>query len=167
MSKYRKLLFSTGRGTTLIDEDDYRLAVQFRWYLNQGYAATTLSMNGYGREKKSNVSMRLHHLILRPRAGYMIDHINRIKLDNRRENLRHCTAAQNSYNCSANKKNKSGYRGVSFHQPTKTWQVYISIKTRSKNLGYYKSKEAAARAYDVAARKMHGEFAVLNFPEAA
>jgi hypothetical protein len=67
--------------------------------------------------------------------------------------------------------NTSGYRGVSKKRDhkEKIWLAQISVggqKTRkTKVIGYFENPEEAARAYDEAAKKLHGEFAKLNFPE--
>jgi hypothetical protein len=46
----------------------------------------------------------------------------------------------------------------------KKWQVQIKINHKSHYIGIFKDEEEAARAYDKAARELHGEFAALNFP---
>jgi hypothetical protein len=59
------------------------------------------------------------------------------------------------------KRNTSGYKGVS--QKGSSWTSTIRVNGVSKHLGLYPSKEQAARIYDDAAKRYHGEFAVLNF----
>lgn len=64
------------------------------------------------------------------------------------------------------KSKTSVYRGVSWRPDQKKWQSQGPLSTkRHGHLGYFASEEAAARAYDAAARQHHGEFARLNFPE--
>lgn len=63
---------------------------------------------------------------------------------------------------------QAGYRGVSL-QPTapeaKKWRVLINHHGRQLDVGSYGSELQAARAYDEAARRLHGDRARLNFPD--
>ena len=89
-------------------------------------------------------------------AGYVVDHINRDRLDNRLENLRLATIAENNYNMKA-PRNKWGFRGVS--RVKSSWCSTIHANGKSHYLGVYPTKEGAARAYNEAARELHGGFA--------
>lgn len=92
------------------------------------------------------------------------DHINHNGLDNRKANLRPATRAQNSYNRKKYANNSySKYKGVSFKKKGQKWSAQISINNKMKFLGYFHREKDAAKAYDAAARKLHGEFASLNF----
>ncbi len=94
--------------------------------------------------------------------GLVIDHINRNGLDNRRANLRFATIAQNAWN-SRMRKNRSGYKGVWFAKDKDKFRAAIWHNNKRIYLGYFNSPITAARAYDAAAKKYHGNFAVLNF----
>ncbi len=90
-----------------------------------------------------------------------IDHKNQIKDDNRWENLRPATNAQNQYNIGARSSNKSGYKGVT--RKTKfRWTASIRVNGNRISLGAFDTAEEAALAYNEAALKLHGEFAYLN-----
>ncbi len=104
------------------------------------------------------------HRVIGSRIGIIgdVDHRDRDGLNCRRENLRAATHAQNMTNRRMQKNNKSGFRGVS--RWGKIWQAHIQANGRQHNLGRFESPDLAARAYDRAARVLHGEFAVLNFP---
>lgn len=93
-----------------------------------------------------------------------VDHINGDTLDNRRHNLRSATASQNAMN----RKKRSGsyyskFIGVTRHQGK--WTGSVTKDGKSHNAGRFDNEEECARARDKLALKLHGEFAVLNFPE--
>jgi hypothetical protein len=107
----------------------------------------------------------MHHLVIGTNWGGETDHINRNKLDNRRGNLRRATHSQNMCNRVVKSRlPKSGYRGVVWRVARGKWSACINVKRKEHFLGYFADKEDAARAYDDAARRLHGEFARLNFP---
>jgi hypothetical protein len=58
----------------------------------------------------------------------------------------------------------SKYKGVCPTNRNRPWQARIKVNGKTINLGTYKTEIEAAKAYDVAAKKYHGEFANLNFP---
>lgn len=94
----------------------------------------------------------------------MVDHINGVRTDNRIENLRECNAFQNSWNAPS-PKGSSRFKGVSFGKRERRWLAHIRADGKRRHIGTFYSEEAAARAYDRAALKLHGEFARLNFPQ--
>jgi hypothetical protein len=91
-----------------------------------------------------------------------VDHINGNTLDNRKENLRICTQNQNGKNRLLNKNNVSGYKGVTYKKANKLWCAQIVVNYHKMYLGLFTTAEAAALAYNEAAKKYHGEFAKLN-----
>lgn len=84
-----------------------------------------------------------------------IDHINRIRSDNRMCNLRDATRAENAQNKPVQRNNKSGYRGVSQYKKTSFWQARIKTNGRQIYLGHFATPEAASAAYASAAAVMH------------
>lgn len=102
-----------------------------------------------------------------PLKGQDIDHINMNKTDNRFSNLRLASRSQNNTNRGPNKTRLNGckYKGVYWRDRKTQWTAQIGIGGKTKNLGFFKTQEAAARAYDAAAREQHGEFVRLNFTE--
>ena len=77
-----------------------------------------------------------------------IDHINRIRTDNRISNLREVTNKQNMQNAGKRRDNTSGYQGVSWHKHGSKWQVGIVHNQQRMHLGLFDDLEAA-----IAARK--------------
>lgn len=91
-----------------------------------------------------------------------IDHANGDPLDNRIENLREATPAQNNYNRAIQHNSKSGFKGVYKRKDTQRYQACIRVNKKPIVLGYFRSAEEASEAYQAAALKYHGEFAKKN-----
>jgi hypothetical protein len=144
---------STTQGKwTLVDEDVYPSVCQLRWSLSGGDRAYACSRTG-------KRFVRLHHLVIgEPPAGMQVDHINGDKLDNRRCNLRFAT---NSQNCQ-NKPPGMRRRWKGLRQYGCGWMARIRTPAGRICLGTFKTVAEAARAYNEAAKRLHGEFAWLN-----
>jgi len=106
----------------------------------------------------------LHRLILPPREGLTVDHINRDILDCRRSNLRLATPSQNGANRPKQTNNKTGFKGVFLRPSRRHYTASIRIDNVSKHIGQYKTALEAALAYDKEAFLKFGIFAGLNFP---
>ena len=83
-------------------------------------------------------------------------------LDNRKANLRICSNSQNQANRGVGKNNTSGFKGVWFDNRVLRWRAAIQVLKKRIQLGKFDLKEDAARAYNKAATKYFGEFALLN-----
>ena len=90
---------------------------------------------------------------------YEIDHINRNRLDNSKNNLRECTSRQNKGNQFQENRNKSGVKGVHWCETRKRWVAMIKKNRKNFNLGRFHSKKEAEAAYKAAASQYFGEFA--------
>lgn len=84
-----------------------------------------------------------------------LDHINRIRADNRISNLRIATGAENSQNYSKRNDNSSGVIGVDWHKQSGKWQARIRLNNCRMSLGLYDTIEEAAAVRAAAKAKYH------------
>lgn len=142
---------------TIVDDEDYEFLNQWKWYAirdhNNYYAARSIHV------KDKCHQVRIHKVLMNPLNGYEVDHKNRDGLDNRKSNLRVCLHSENGRN--RRPWGKSKYLGVSYWN--RSLVANIQVNRKNIRLGSYRSEEEAAKAYDEAAKKYHGEFANLNF----
>ena len=135
---------------------------QFKWHLDgYGYVGSNYYNN------KQQQKMSLHGAIVELSGQTIkdneeIDHKDTNPLNNLEINLRICTKSQNQHNKKLQKNNTSVYKGVVWYPKYNKWKAQIMINKKPLFLGYFTIKEDAARAYNAAAIKYHGEFAVLN-----
>jgi hypothetical protein len=161
---YRRIYLGEDEWTILDQQDYYRFG-NLKW----GVCGHDEHIYG-GRFIKTTKSagiklVYLHREIMNAPAGLLVDHINSDTLDNRRANLRLATHSQNSCNRPKKSNTSSRFIGVSFMKQRKRWHTTIRHHGKRTFLGYFDSEIEAGKAYDEAARKYHGEFARLNFPE--
>jgi len=108
----------------------------------------------------------IHRLIITCPAHLMVDHINQDTQNNRRQNLRHATRAENGFNRQLNCNNKTRNKGVyKIKNNTNPFRASISYNGKTINLGCFSTAKDAAYAYDKKAVELFGKFAALNFPE--
>ena len=138
----------------------------FTWRVSKsgtkvGQVTGSIEKLGYLRIMIDGKSYKAHRLAWLWMTGEFppdqIDHINRIKTDNRWENLRAATNQQNKMN-STNSNNTSGKKGVSWDKQNGKWKAQIKVNGIKYHLGLYNDIEDAAVAYKNIARILHGEF---------
>lgn len=123
-------------------------------YVNtHGYHVIMINRKYYKRS-------RLVFMMFNNRHPIIIDHINRIRTDDRIENLRESDPSLNSANMGIKTGGKSKYKGVTI-TTSKTYQACVG----DRYVGVFRNEKEAAIARDMAAARKFGTSAVLNFPE--
>jgi HNH endonuclease/AP2 domain len=144
-----------------VDDADFEWLSQWKWCaLRVGHTWYAVRTDYTGGRKQ----MVIMHRLVVGRSDLRVDHRDGNGLNNQRGNLRLVTASQNR--CNSRKRGGSSiYKGVCLRKRGKHWQAQIANLRVQKYLGSFNSEVEAARAYDAAARELHGEFACLNFYE--
>ncbi len=144
----------------LVDVADFERVAAHKW--------SAQFQDGQWRAVRVVAERKIHmsRFILDASVGQLVDHANGDALDNRRSNLRICTASQNNQNSRRRGDNTSGFKGVTHRAslPRRPWVAKVHVDGRQIFVGYFATAEEAARAYDRAAIAHYGEFARLNFP---
>ena len=138
----------------IVDDADYEELSQVKWYCtNNGYAVR-MEPN---RQRSDRRLLYMHRVISLAREGEVVDHANGNPLDNRRENLRICTQAQNVCNRKIGKNNSTGVKGVRMHQGK--FQVRITHGRKCVYRREFNTLEEAKMARSEVASTYHGQFA--------
>lgn len=117
------------------DLEDWEYLKNYCWYINS---------NGYPSTVKRRKNVTMHKMIMRDNTSEVIDHINRNKLDNRKESLRYTTIKVNAQNRSLHSNNTSGHTGV--YKVKNRWQASIRSDGKGIYLGSFKTIEEAIQA---------------------
>ena len=153
----------------LHDMLDYNKATGvFKWKIKRphvrvGQVAGFTHADGYTRIKLNSVAYGGHRLAWLYVHGVWpsneIDHINRVRDDNRIDNLRDATHEQNTQNASIRADNSSGYKGVCWDKENKKWKSRIMMNNKQVLLGRFKYQLQAVNAYQTAAIVHQKDFA--------
>ena len=106
-----------------------------------------------------------HRVVVGAKSGEQVDHIDGNGLNNQDENLRICSISQNEANSNKREGATSKYKGVTWNSSTGKWKAQIQQQRHLVYLGVFEEEEAAAKAYDAAARIIFGDYAKTNFGE--
>ena len=132
------------------DLEDYDKIKNYYWYSNH---------DGYMCSSENKKEIIMHRLIIDENDPEMqVDHFNRNKKDNRKENLKSVTPQHNNWNRGINQNNKSGVTGVRWNKEAQKWIAYIM----RKHLGTFNSFEDAVKARKRAEQKYFGEYSYNN-----
>ena len=142
------------------DIEDYDKIKDYCWHSEEKGYIVTDTHNIHNRK------IKMHRLltgtILRSQH---VDHINHKTNDNRKSNLRVCTAAENNWNVEKRIDNSSGYPGVSWHKRDLCWEVHIQVNKHPMYIGRFNSFEDAVNARVAAEEKYFKEFSFKNSKE--
>ena len=140
---------------------------EFRWRVSRGcmscnVVAGRVMKDGYRRiliDSQPYVASRLAWFYVHGYwPGRDLDHKNRIRSDDRIENLREATASQNNANSKLRCNNTSGYRGVSWNRRKGKFRAYVSVDRKQIHLGFFYIVERAAAVAKLARIEHFGEF---------
>lgn len=150
----RELPLQNSNKVVLVDAETYPWLSTFKWWMagrcsrtKKGFAG----LNGYpttwlvSADKKLYM-MKITRMLLLPKKGFVVDHINRNTLDNRLENLRYLTHAENLANRDLRADNTSGVEGVQKSTRDGFYQVRTKVNGRSYWIGNFPSIEEGAVA---------------------
>lgn len=150
----------------LVDDADAELISQYKWCVMKSdrtyYAKRAHRNNG------KCITVLMHTVLT---GCKKVDHINGDGLDNRRENLRRATTRENNQNRRKRLNASSRFNGVYYSKKSRKFQAQIRVPAKEGGqgkqiyLGLFEDEVQAAKAYDNEARKIHGEYAALNFPQ--
>ena len=161
--RFKRIALTRGK-YALVDVEDYEKVNQYKWYVRISnksqtyYAARTVNVS-----KRMSKPIAMHRVIINAPANMLVDHINGNGWDNRKANLRLANIFENARNKPKRKNTKlSKYKGVK-RNGSGRWHAVINCDRKRIYLGTFETEEQAAKAYDLGAKKYHGEFANFNF----
>ena len=128
---------------TLVDDEDYeRLQKDFN---NMKWCVSKNRKGLYAQKRVNKKIIYLHRYIMNF-PNEVVDHINHNTLDNRKNNLRITSNANNLRNGTVRTNNKSGITGVSYDKKRKKYVSSIKVYYKTINLGRFDTIEEAIKA---------------------
>jgi hypothetical protein len=152
----KKIPLTQGQ-VAIVDDSDYELLSQHKWYAHK--SGKTFYAERFFQKK----TYSMHRIIMKVPSEKEVDHKNGNGLDNRKDNLRLCTRAENCRNKRSTNKS-SRYLGVSWNAKDKRFRAQTEKDGIRYYLGQFMNEEDAAKTYDAKVNELFGSFARLNFP---
>ena len=135
----------------IFDFDMLPKLIGIGWSEKEGYLQATIN-------KKYT---KAHHIVIgRPPQGMCVDHLNNKRWDNRKINLVFINYRYNTMKRIKKSTSKSPFKGITYHFGK--WQACIETNNKNHYLGRFSNPVDAALAYDDAAKKMFGKYAITN-----
>lgn len=146
-----------GRSAFFFDIEDLPVIQSRRWYVDKdGYLTSSYYYMGKLR------IVRFHRIITHAQPGQRVDHKNRNRADNRKQNLRCCSSSENNRNRGLYSTNISGVAGVHFDKKRKRWVASITYNGKRIFIGRFYSKEDAIAARINIEARLFGNFSSHN-----
>ena len=147
----------------LIDDEDWSLIKDYRWRADKKGRTYYAVAYVRGSGKKNYRQIYMHTLIMTPKDGEEVDHVDSNGCNNQKYNLRVCSGEQNKRNKQKQQGNyTSKFKGVYWFKRANKWRAQINVANKSIHLGYFLEENDAAKAYNIAALRYFGKFAKIN-----
>ena len=122
---------------------DADMVKQYTWHIDKGYVKTNIRV-ATGKQTR----LRAHRLLMNPSAKMQVDHINGVRHDNRRSNLRIVTNQVNQHN-------RRSVKGYFWDKRNRRYTAQIALNKKQIYLGLYNTEDEAHAAYVAAKQKYH------------
>jgi len=128
---------------TIVDDEDFELLNQFKWFYNNlGYAVRSKKR----KNSRKSDTIYMHRVINKTPFDFFTDHINQNKLDNRKTNLLAVSGIENGRNRGKPKHNTSGFKGVAWDKSRNKWIAYLRVNYKHIYLGRFLDIDDAIKA---------------------
>jgi hypothetical protein len=167
-----QFIYLTQGKVTAVSDEDFEWLMRWKWHAVRSPRKSGPPLYYARRSAEGTFNRKLIHMHteIAKRAGFpecdVVDHADRNGLNNTRENLRPCSHSENG----ANKKKRPGtssrFKGVTWVKAKyrQCWKTMIKAHGVTYFIAEFANEEDAARAYDEAAIRLFGDFALTNFP---